>query len=340
VKSFSLFTLAFVLLLAPSTALSQTERSQTLSDVKKKYLNQPVVICGNVGTNYRDLRVLEDWHPASEAGGHYKTEIMRDLPPSYKGLRGIVIAIQFRDRFLDDNGSQQKANALGDVVSFDQIANPYFDFVIKLENSQIITTTGYPGTIGKEVELAREHDALAQEIKTQLPKVVGKNLYAVGYARLYPLEAALEEIQDPSARSKQLAITDMPLLEPLQITAVKYNEAADAIILKLRLPKGGEVLSVANTQGLDTKQNVPFLEKISDPLLVTVPGFLTAREVTAIKRHSIFRGMRETALDYVMGFPDKENDWGSGGKQYVYSDTLFVYIGVNGKVENWQSLGD
>ena len=50
--------------------------------------------------------------------------------------------------------------------------------------------------------------------------------------------------------------------------------------------------------------------------------------------------MSQIALDYGMGFPDKENDWGSGGKQYIYSDTFFVYVGNNGKVEDWQSLGD
>ena len=39
-----------------------------------------------------------------------------------------------------------------------------------------------------------------------------------------------------------------------------------------------------------------------------------------------------------LGFPTKENDWGRGGKQLIYSDTFFVYVNNDDKVEDWQSL--
>jgi hypothetical protein len=281
---------------------------------------------------------LQSWHPASQSGGQYKEEILIDSPASFKGQSGAVIAIQLHPRLLGSDESAQKVNALGEVVSADQTVDPYFDLVVKLDKDVLITTTGYPATIEDEVKLASDHDAFEKEMAVNLPTVVGKSVYAVGYSRLYQLDATLEEIQSESAILKQLPLTDVPLLEPLQITAAKYNEAANAIILKIKLPNGSEALSVTNTQRLDTKQDSPFLQRISHLLLAAMPNDITSEEVAAIKKRSIFRGMSKTALYYAMGFPGKENDWGHGGKQFIYSDTFFVYVNNAEKIVDWQSL--
>jgi hypothetical protein len=45
------------------------------------------------------------------------------------------------------------------------------------------------------------------------------------------------------------------------------------------------------------------------------------------------------AVYYTIGFPEKENDWGRGGKQFIYfNNTLFVYIDGTEHVADWQSL--
>jgi hypothetical protein len=49
----SVFAFVVIGLVTFSVAYSQTERSQTLADIKHKYLNQRVVIDGYVANNYR-----------------------------------------------------------------------------------------------------------------------------------------------------------------------------------------------------------------------------------------------------------------------------------------------
>jgi hypothetical protein len=75
-------------------------------------------------------------------------------------------------------------------------------------------------------------------------------------------------------------------------------------------------------------------------LLSEVPKKLTPQEITAIKKRSIFHGMSKNALYYSMGLPKSENDWGRGGKQFVYTDTLMVYLDNQDKVVDWQSLNN
>jgi hypothetical protein len=41
-----------------------------------------------------------------------------------------------------------------------------------------------------------------------------------------------------------------------------------------------------------------------------------------------------------MGFPDKENDWGTGGKQLIYGKSFLVYVNRQETVVDWQSLDD
>lgn len=64
---------------------------------------------------------------------------------------------------------------------------------------------------------------------------------------------------------------------------------------------------------------------------------LTDRELTAILHHSVFIGMRESAVIYALGNPEKINtsvgSWGVH-KQYCYTDNLYIYI-ENGYVTSW-----
>jgi hypothetical protein len=48
--------------------------------------------------------------------------------------------------------------------------------------------------------------------------------------------------------------------------------------------------------------------------------------------------MRRRTLYYVVGFPDKENNWGRGGKQLMYGNRLLFYLDENERVVDWQSV--
>ena len=48
--------------------------------------------------------------------------------------------------------------------------------------------------------------------------------------------------------------------------------------------------------------------------------------------------MSKTALDYALGFDEKENDWGRGGKQLIYFNGKFVvYLDNLDKVRDYRN---
>jgi hypothetical protein len=139
---------------------------------------------------------------------------------------------------------------------------------------------------------------------------------------------------------KQLFSTDVPRLEPLRILAAKYIPST-GVVLKLKLPNGHEALSLAGLdQYMRTDSDESFLQKVAggSTLLMEIPNTLTAKDIEAIKRGSVFRGMMKDPLYYALGFPNKENDWGRGGKQFIYGDHLLVYVDQDEQVVDWQVL--
>lgn len=329
-------TVAFALLLVSSLGTAQQE--ETLGAVKQTYLDQKVVLIGYVADNLGPEPVLMEWHLGREAGGQYKADIETYLPATYKGQTATVIAIQLNHQLEEILGKKTPSvNALGEPINPDNVVKPYFDFVVKLADGRVAITSAYPNTIDLDVKLASQEDALAQEMAAKLPSVVGKTFYACGFTDLYSTDATLEEILGTSRILKQL--TDVPLLVPLKVTVAKYNESASAVILKLTLPDGREALAVASGDQLTNKDET-FAQRISASLLSEVPKKFTPQEIAAIKKRSIFRGMSKDALYYSIGLPKSENDWGQGGKQFVYTDTLMVYLNNQDKVVDWQSLNN
>jgi hypothetical protein len=316
--------------LALPPALGAAQQSETLGSVKQKYLSQKVVLIGYVSDNLASQPVLMEWHPGTEVAGRYNTDIESYLPATFKGQTATVIAIQ-----LNGLQKQGKVNALGESISPDSIVHPYFDFVVRLGNGEIAIATGYPTTISEDVKLASEQNAIIQEMAVKLPSVVGKNLFACGFTSLYSPDATLEDLLGSSAIVKR--ISNVPFLVPLRVTVAKYDQTANAVILKVKLPDGREALAIASGDQLTIKDE-SFMERISGFLLPEVPKTLTPQEIAAIKKQSIFRGMSENALFYLMGLPKSKNDWGRGGRQFIYTDSLMVYLNNQHKVVDWQSL--
>jgi len=321
-----------VIALTTGYTLGAGQQSETLGSVKQKYLNQKVVVIGYVAGagNLAPEPVLNHWNLASESGGRYSSNVEAYLPATYKGKTANVIAIQ-----LDDLRKQSGVNALGEAISPDDAVNPYFDVIVRFEDGQMAMTAAYPNTISEDIRLASAQNAVAQEMAANLPTVVGKDLFACGFTKLYSIDATLDELMGPSRILKQ--ISDVPFLVPLKVIAAKYNETSDAVILKVKLPDGRDAMAITHGEQL-TEEDESFMQRVSGSLLTDIPKKLTPREVAAIKKQSIFRGMSKDALEYSIGFAESENDWGTGGKQLVYEGGLTVYLDNQDKVVDWQSL--
>jgi hypothetical protein len=177
-------------------------------------------------------------------------------------------------------------------------------------------------------------------MSTTLPRLVGRTVYAVGYSKLYQPDTSLEELTGSQGVLKQLWPRDVPLLEPLTILAAKYIDST-GVVFKLKLPSGKEALSFTNQiyylNSADGDDR-PLIDRVTGTLLLQIPKGFTQKELDAIKQHTIFKSMSKAAVEDLLGFPDKENDWGRGGKQLIYADRLFVYLDHDEKVEDWQSI--
>lgn len=336
---FALFLLFFSCLAAgQETTKGNRARPATLADVKAKYLNQKVYAIGTPTSGLRKNEVLIDWSLAKQSGAKYEKDYSNFLDAKYRGQAASVIAIDLQKSFLRERTAEHSVNALGEEINDDATVNPYFLLVVRFEDGTTASTTGYPNTIDGSVQLASIRNALVQEM-AGLPGVLGKSLYAVGYSELYPVDTTLDEMQGGKGILRRLSRSEMPLLEPLEITAAKYLPEFNSVVLKLKMPNGTDVLSITTSDHITGRgEATALLQKISGFLKIEIPKDLSPKEIEAIKKHTIFRGMTKDALYYSFGFPEKENDWGRGGTQLVYSTHLIVYVDSQDKIQDWQSF--
>jgi len=314
-------------------------KTVTLGVIRRIFLDQTVVIGGPLGTRGAMLT----WNLARQAGKRFKADMFGNLPATYRGKTGKVVAVQLNESMR----STQGANALGESISDDERLHPYFDLVVQFDDGTLAMTTDYPLSLalgGQEVELASVQSNLSGQMSKDLPLVIGKVLYAVGFSHLYRPDTTLDELSgEPGAHGVLKEMFDLPLLQPLRIVEAKYIDAVNGVVLKVRLPDGRDALSFTNSIYLLGVPGVPdtrtFFEKVAGRLEGGIPSGLTPKEIEAIKSRSIFRGMSKDALHYALGYPKKENDWGAGGKQLIYGGSLSAYLDLNEKVEDWHDLG-
>lgn len=318
--------------LADSAPNGASYREGTLNSVRQKYLGKRIVIRD---TTVPGRGVLVEWTLARQGDrGRFVSSPFDLLPAMYNGKEATVIAVQLDAIKLKDRGTP---NALGERLSEGDIDNPYFDVVVRFADGNMAMVEGYPNTIETTFLLANARNNHEQVILANLPTVVGKTVYAVGYSRFYRLDTTRDEIVD-LLRREEKRVYEFPLLQPLTIADAKYIADADIVVMKITLPDGKQLLTESEYRDVEaTDGDNTFLERIIGPLLTVIPPKLTPREVQSIQQGAIFRGMTHDALDYAMGFPTKENDWGTGGKQLIYHDVVFVYVDSNGTVSDWQS---
>src|SRR5262249_55628269 len=121
-------------------------------------------------------------------------------------------------------------------------------------------------------------------------------------------------------------------LEPLRVTAVKWNASLQCAVARVQMSSGGSALvliRVGDLAGFMCGTN---------GVLTSLAG-LTRAEQGAIKTRALARGMSQQALYYSIGTPENRNDYGRGGRQLIYPEGLIVYVDTTDHVTDWQRMG-
>jgi hypothetical protein len=331
-----------VVLLPPQE--KKPSRELTFGEARSMLVGKKVSIMGTILSK----GYLNDWYPVVEQNGEYErftTGNYNHLPDSYLGKEAEVVTVQLTSLEKKRSGAGG-VNALGETISADSLVNPHCDVIVRFSDGLMAIHTSSLSLIFNDVfvsarpfRLLSEKNERAKLISSQLPSIVGKTVYAVAFSKLFRPTATLESLMEQSRYNSQRTF-DFPRLQPLTIVSAKYIEDKDVIVLKLKDSSGKEYLTLSPFNLTDQKQS--FFETVVSsppPTLYTSISGLTEREIVAVRQGNIFAGMSLRALQRAIGFPEKENDWGKGGKQLIYSDgKLYIYLDANNRVRDWQSL--
>jgi hypothetical protein len=328
----------------------------TLGQVRFVFLHQDVIVTGTVEDLGPSSQLLE-WRIAAKtpasiqsatAGAqkasqarYFVPHAMDGLPLRYSGKKAYVIAVQLHHALAP--GATD--NALGEPVTVDDTVNPCFDLVVEFDDGFTAMTTQYPATLANAslAEPVAVINAAAERMKRELPGIAGMTVYAVGFTQLYKPDSTVDEMVNQDD-ARKISPADTPLLVPLTIVDARYVDSA-GVVIEVELPNGEKALALTSMPQLflpplngqeQTLQEQTFLDRVIGLLLAEIPPKLTKRELAAIRSGSIYRGMREGALEYVMGFPDKVSDAGEGGKQLTFRKSLLVYMSYSGTVADWK----
>lgn len=328
----------------------------TLGQVRFVFLHQDVMIGGTVEDLGRSSQLLE-WRIAAQTAAsiqaanaegrnishparYFVPHAMDGLPLRYSGKKGNVIAVQLHHTLAPGTTD----NAMGESVSDDGTVNPCFDLIVKFDDGTTVLTTQYPATLANAdlAEPVAVISAAAERMQRELSDLVGMSVYAAGFTQLYKPQSTIEAIVNQDDAYK-VAPADIPLLVPLTVVAARFVESA-GVVIEVELPSGDKALALTSMPQLflpplDGRPQ-SFQERVLGLLLTHIPHKLTQREVAAIKNGSIYRGMRENALEYLMGFPDKESKTGDGDRQLTFRKTLVVTLGYSGTVADWKFLDE
>lgn len=356
-RSIIFLTLSIVcFLILPTYAYSQEKK--TFSEIKNELLGNQVYIYGNKYNSpfLPGQESLINWETVQKYGdeksGYNYTSVNRmptPAPYSLKGSKGIVEAVSIKDTSLS---KRKQTSAFGEKITDDDAINPYLNIVVRLDDGTLVSCTGFYSTMmGDTLKLTSKVDSERGDVEKNINSIVGKAIYPIARAKLYPPKTDLDTMIDPLRRGTD-AIDNYDLLTPLKISRAKYLESENAILLEVNYDNGKTAITIINKPRFSVDRKLDpknywdnlilkggFLEKIlsGSSFTTKIPDYLTKKEIEAIKKRSIFKGMSTGALALSWGYEDKSNNWGSGGYQYIYGDKQFVYI-KNGKIVDWQSL--
>ncbi len=213
------------------------------------------------------------------------SSMVDDLPAAYKGQTATVVAVQLNDIGRVDI----RPNALGEIVSDNDSINPYFDIIVRFDNGKLAMCTAYPNTLSSLVDLASSANDLADQMSKELPLLVGKSVYAVGYLPSLPAGHYLRRTGWRfrgwgARRFEAVTVYCCPaVLEPLTVLAVRYVNST-GVVIKVKLPDGKEALSFTGPTYYEATANErPLLERAAGTLLLNIPKDLSEKEIDAVR---------------------------------------------------------
>jgi len=287
--------------------------ADVIDQAKSKYLDQPVVV------------KKATFHVAIKDASGYRSKGTFDfIPGKYVGQKATVIAIQENEESAR-RGSVQKVNAMGEVINTRASETDAFDIVVKFDDGVLAISKETLPDASKDLLLPEdvaklEELAKADQAKTE--KLVGRDFYATALSAIYRDDVALSEMMPANRLSP-------PFLEPLHVVAAKWNAQLHCAIVKLELPSKTQALALMTAEGGNCLSSDSHLE-------ASIPSFLSTLDISSVKNRTAVIGMKESALYWAIGYPERQNDWGRGGKQLIYGNYLFVYVDTGGRVEDVQ----
>lgn len=314
----------------------------SLDEIRTQLLSQEVVVLGNSSSGYgRMSESLVDWYlvNGNETDGFKRVSSADShASTSLRGKRGLVISVEEATTFQKSKKAGEK-DAFGKPIDNSRIMNPYVQVVVKLADDDVLieTTNYYVNMIGRSIQLASRADTLKKEIEGNLTRLVGKTLYKTGYTKLLDSTLSLKELLERNKRelSPDYETKNLTLLK---VVDAKFFEAENAVVVKVELPNRQTRLLFGKLDNYDTRYAYePTLFRMEITAEEKIPARFSSRELSAIKESKIFRGMSEDAMFWSWGFAEKTNDWGRGGKQYIYHGSQYVYVDRK-TVRDWQSI--
>lgn len=287
--------------------------ADVIDQAKSKYLDKPVVVKNRT------------FHIAiKDASGYRSKGVFDFVPDKYIGQKATVISIQ-ENAESARSAPAQKVNAMGEVINTRVSETDAFDIVVKFDDGVLAISKETLSDVSRDLLLPEdvaklEELAKADQAKTE--KLVGRDFYATALSTIYRDDVALSEMLPGNRISP-------PFLEPLHVVAAKWNAQLHCAIVKLELPGKFQALALMTADGGNCLSSDSHLE-------AAIPSFLSTLDISSVKNRSVAIGMKESALYWAIGYPERQNDWGRGGKQLIYGDYLFVYVDIGGRVEDVQ----
>jgi hypothetical protein len=290
-----------------------------------------------------------------EARRRVERESLRDmlrLPTSYAGQPATVTAVVVPKGSARGNTS---FNALGEPVAAVEIRNPLVSITVQFADGLKATLLGRCARIASllsdttpilperlaELDAVPAHAAWAE---TAIASAIsqGGSVYAVAGSCVFPLSASVEDVFSSSRVRRCAGYLDVPFLERLSISQGRYVVEADGLVLKLSAQNQKEYLIGVRVPG-EPRPDLISAAAAAGNLLTQMPAGLKPFELEAIKAKLVLaKGLSRSALSYMWGQPETENNYGAAGRQLVYrrgfGATVYVYLDRTGVVTDWQEI--
>lgn len=340
--------LFWLLLILSTTSYAE---NLTLEQIRQELEGQQVMILGRAFSklpselerfNNPTANKLVGWFDVdgdAESGFKRKKGAGTYAPLSIRGQTALVVRVEERDTSLRPRRSGS-VDVFGKPISDSDVKNPAITVIVRMaDGATHYGTWGYYTTlIGKTLQLMSTIERNRIQITNYLESLSGKNLYKFGYTDIYKADSDLSDLLDLDRRPLNKDYT-VENLTPMKVLETKYLEGENSVILKVSLPSGATKILFGDLTNYEPKysNNYTLLELMGINTFDNVPKKFSPRELAAIKNSEIFRGMSKDALFASWGYPEKTNDWGKGGKQYIYANSRYVYLQGNA-ISDWQSI--